>query len=197
MTWDAWLAWLLSYRAERQKLPLWLSLTWAEIITRLNYSQAMLLGALKVAGLKSWLQKVAQTGLCKGKLIQGEFTTCLQFRICSPVPSGGRVVPQIQPSRHGPKQHRSGEGPHATGTESPAHNGQACLKRGWVFFIVSNGTGRLNKTRTDSQNPAFETRLLEWIIFYTVLIQGSNGAVERRMVPHMSITHPLHLKLST
>lgn len=55
----------------------------------------MLLGALKVAGFKSWLQKVAQTGLCKGKLIQGEFTTCLQFRSCSPLPSWGRVVPQI------------------------------------------------------------------------------------------------------
>lgn len=53
----------------------------------------MLLGALKAADFKSWLQKVAQTGLCKEKLIQGEFTTCLEFRSCSPVPTWGRVVP--------------------------------------------------------------------------------------------------------
>lgn len=91
LTWDAWLPWLLSHRAKRHKLPLWLSFTWVKIITRLNYSQAMLLGALKVAEFKSWLQKVAQTGLYKGKLIQCEFTTCLQFRSCFPVPSWGRV----------------------------------------------------------------------------------------------------------
>lgn len=44
-----WLAWLLSRRAERHKLPLRLSFTWVETIRRLNYSQAMLLRALKVA----------------------------------------------------------------------------------------------------------------------------------------------------
>lgn len=140
--------WLLSHRAQRHKLPLWLSLPWVDIITRLNCSQAMLLGALKAADFKSWLQKVAQTGLCKGKLIQGEFTTCLEFRSCSPVPTWGRVVP---PNHSLPivaqEQHRSDKGPHATGTGSPEYKGQACLKRGWVLFIFSNGTGRLNKTR--------------------------------------------------
>lgn len=85
--------WLFSNRAKRHELPLWLSFIWVEIITRLNYSQAVLLGALKVAGFKSWLQKVAQTGLYKEKLIQVEFTTCLQFKSYSTVPSWGRVVP--------------------------------------------------------------------------------------------------------
>lgn len=84
----------------------------------------MLLGALKVADFKSWLQKVAQTGLCKGKLIQGEFTTCLQFRSCSPLPTWGRVVP---PNHSLPivaqEQHRSDKGPHATRMGSPEHKG--------------------------------------------------------------------------
>lgn len=128
--------------------------------------------------LKAGFRKLLKQGSVKGNSSRVNLPHAFNSEAALLCPAGAGWFPKSQPSPHGPKQHRGGKGPRTTRTGSPGHKGQACLKRGWVFFIVSNGTGRLNKTRTDSQNPAFETKFLEWIIFYIVLIQGGNGAVE-------------------
>lgn len=69
--WDARLAWVLSRRAERHKLPLWLSFTWAESTTRLIYSQAMHLSALKVADMLCGSGKWSKQGSAKGNSSRG------------------------------------------------------------------------------------------------------------------------------
>lgn len=105
----------LARRAERHKLPLWLSFTWAETITRLNYSQATHLSALKVADALCGSGRWFKRGFAKGNSSRGEFTPCFQCVGCSPVPGcGSMILPNHSLPVVAQAQHRSGKGPCAT-----------------------------------------------------------------------------------
>lgn len=67
LAWDALLARLLSCRAERHKLPIWLPFEWVETTAKLNYIQAIHHCRHSTAPVR-----VVQTGLRKRRFIQGQ-----------------------------------------------------------------------------------------------------------------------------
>lgn len=67
LAWDALLARLLSCRAERHKLPVWLPFKWVKTTAKLNYIQAIRHCRHSTAPVR-----VVQTGLCKRGFIQGQ-----------------------------------------------------------------------------------------------------------------------------